>query len=299
MNKKLLCKCLITLGILLSFTLLTPLASYNVAMAQVIAIDKEKPLDYRLNLKSVTIVKGKTFTLKAYNLSETTKISFKSDDVEIASVSEDGTITANKVGTTIITVTIKDGTNNPPSLTCDITVGPPAFSIKLTRSRIILGIENSDTLKVILKPSNSAEDARFSSYDPNIVSISTGGRATAKKLGMTYLFAEIDATNNDGTRKFAVCSAIVVDSEDVPLLETYFNEHSELYYISEADLIKSLDDFFNGKTNGDSTSTKLEEVSKSTLVNNLNRYLEDKFDLTGLRAKAAAATLLNAASNIK
>ncbi|MDF2944260.1 MAG: hypothetical protein K0S01_3118 [Herbinix sp.] len=290
MFKKLLCKCFITLGLLLFFTLLIPLTSYNVATAEAAIIDKEKNEDYRLNLKSITLVKGKSFTLKVYNLSENAKISFKSDDAEIASVSDDGIVTANKVGTTNITVTIKD-----TSLVCEVIVGPPAFSIKLTRSRIVLGLNNSDTLKVILKPSNSAEDARFSSYAPTIVSVSTGGRATAKELGMTYLFAEIDATNNDGTRKFAVCSVIVVNTDDVSLLETYFSEHPELDSISEADLIKALDDFFNGKSDGTAASAKIVEVSKSTMVNNLNRYLEDKFDLTGRRTEAAA--LLKAASN--
>jgi uncharacterized protein YjdB len=292
MKKKLLCKCFVTLGLLLFFTLLIPFTSYNAATAQAASIDKEKSDDYRLNLKSITIVKGKSFVLKAYNMSENAKISFKSDNAEIASVSEDGTIAANTVGNTIITVTIKDGTNTT-SLTCDVTVGPPAFSIKLTRSRIVLGLENSDTLKVILKPSNTAEDARFSSYDSSIVSVSTGGRATAKKLGMTYLFAEIDATNSDGSRKFALCSVIVASTEDVPLIEAYFSAHPELDSIAEADLTKALDDFFNGKT--DASSAKVAEVSKSTLVNNLNRYLEDTFKLSDLRA--AKESLAKTTSN--
>jgi hypothetical protein len=104
---------------------------------------------------------------------------------------------------------------------------------------------------------------------------------------MTYLFAEIDATNSDGTRKFALCSVIVASTEDVSLLEAYFSEHPELDSISESDLTKALDDFFNGKT--DASSAKVVEVSKSTLVNNLNRYLEDTFKLADLRAAREAA----------
>ncbi len=288
MIKKILRKCLITLGLLLFFTLLLPFTSYNVATAQAGSIDKEKNDGYRLNLKSNTLVKGKSFTLKVYNLSPNTKISFKSDDPEIASVNDEGMVTANKVGNTIITVTIKDGIN-PPSLPCEITVGPPALSIKLTRSRIILGLDSTDMLKVILKPSNTAEDARFSSFDQSIVYVSTGGRITAKKSGLTYLFAEIDALNLDGTRKFAVCSVIVTSTEDAPLLDAYLNEHQELNTISELDLAKAMDDFFNG--NYDTAlikDTKIEDVGKSALVNNLNRYLEATFDLTAIRAEIAA-----------
>jgi putative cofactor-binding repeat protein len=280
MKKKFLWKCFIALGLFLFFTLLIPFTSYNVATAQASTIEKEKNVEYRLNLKSITLIKGKSFTLKVYNLGESAKVSFKSDDQEVASVNDDGLISANKVGTTVVTAIVKDGSNTT-NLICDVTVGPPAFSIKLTRSKIILGLENSDQLRVILKPSNTAEVARFSSFDSSIASVSTGGRISAKSTGMTYLFAEIDATNLDGTRKFAVCSVIVTSQEDAPLLETYFSDHPELNDISEADLMKALDDFFNGKTNG--TSSKVEDVSKSTMVNNLNRYLENKFNLAALR----------------
>jgi uncharacterized protein YjdB len=229
--------------------------------------------DYRLNLKSITLVKGKSFTLKAYNLSEGAKVSFKSDDSEIASVSEDGTITANRVGVTIITVTVKDGVDNP-SLTCDVTVGPPAFSVKITKSRIILGIDKTDLLRVILKPSNTAEDARFSSYNPEIAYVSIGGRVTAKKKGYTYLFAEIDATDSDGSRKFSVCNIIVTSPEDAPLVETYFNEHPELDMISESDLSAALEEFFNGSSAAkDGLST----------VEALNQFLNTKFDLSAKR----------------
>jgi uncharacterized protein YjdB len=277
MNKKFLRKCLITLGLFLFFTLLIPLSPYNVKTAQAGSIsstDKDKNDRYRLNLRSITLVKGKSFTLKVYNLSDNAKVNFKSDDSEIASVSDDGSITANQVGSTIITVTIKDG-NDSTSLTCDITVGPPAFSVKITKSRIILGLDESDLLRVILKPSNTAEVARFSSYDPDIASISIGGRVTAKKLGLTYLFAEIDATNYDGSRKFAVCTVIITKTEDAPLLEDYFNNHPELDLITESDLTNALEEFFNGRS----------EEAKTPLVEALNKYLDKKFDLSALRAK--------------
>lgn len=280
MKKKRLSKCFFTLGFLLFFTIIIPFTSWNTATAYAGIIVKEKNEDYRLNLKSITLVKGRTFTLKAYNLSETTKISFKSDNDEIASVSEDGVITANKVGNAVITVAIKDGTSTS-SLSCDVTVGPPAVSIKWTKSRIILGLDNVDYLNYIIKPYNTAESARFSSLDSSIVSISTGARITAKKLGFTYLFAEINDTNSDGSRKFAVCYVIVTSSDNVSSLNNYFNEHPELYLISEIDLSKALDDFFNGKTTSFSGES---DSNKSNLISTLNSYLDEKFDLDALKA---------------
>lgn len=287
MKKKLFKYCLTTLGLLLFFSIIVPFTSWNTATAYAGVIVKEKNEDYRLNLKSVTLVKGKTFTLKAYNLSETAKISFKSDNDEIASVSEDGIITANKVGTAVITVAIKEGTS-PTSLTCDVTVGPPAVSIKWTKSRIILSLDNVDYLNYIIKPFNTAEAARFSSRDSSIVTISTGARITAKKLGFTYLFAEINDTNSDGSRKFAVCSVIVTTSDNVSLLNTYFNEHSELNLIPETDLTKALEDFFNGSTEAFTGET---DENKTTLISTLNSYLDNKFDLEALKATPSISSL--------
>lgn len=285
--KKMLRKCIITLGLLFLFTLLLPFAPIQPAIAQASIVVKEKD-DYRLNLKSIVLVKGKIFTLRAYNLGENAKVYFKSADREIASVNEDGEITANNVGVTTITATIKDGTNTF-SLDCEVTVGPPALSVKFTRSRVILGINNSDLLRVILKPSNTAEDARFSSYDSSIASVSTGGRVTAKDLGLTYLFAEVDATNPDGSRKFAVCTVIVTKQDDASSLEEYFNNHPELDLISEDKFNAALDEYFNGKS--DETATPRAENYKSTLVDSLNRYLDSKFNLDSLRKQIAISSI--------
>ncbi len=284
MMKKNLCKCLITLGLLLFITLLLPLTSYNVATAQAAVVEKETKDSYRLNLKSVTLVKGKSFTLKVYNLGTNSKVSFKSDDAEVASVSDDGTITANKVGATTVTVTIKDGIDKTP-LTCDVTVGPAAISVKWTQERAFVGLGNEDILKVIIKPDNTTEVARFSSYDSSIAAVSSGGRITAKKIGMTYLFAEIDATNLDGTRKFAVCTVFIANSKDIPSLTEYFSKHTELNRISNYDLNKALDEFFNG---GSAEAAATDSSTESGLTKALDNFLEDKFKLSDLRAKIKA-----------
>ncbi len=285
MKKKKLCKCLITLGLILFITLLLPLTSYNVVTAQAASIEKEVKDSYRLNLKSVTLVKGKSFNLKVYNLGANSKVSFKSDDAEVASVSDDGTITANKVGATIVTVTIKDGIDKTP-LTCDVTVGPAAISVKWTQERAFVGTGNEDILKVIIKPDNTTEVARFSSYDSSIAAVSSGGRITAKKVGMTYLFAEIDATNLDGTRKFAICTVFVTSPKDVPKLQEYFSNHNELNRISSYDLNQALDNFFNGGSA--EAAVTAEDATESALVKALDSYLEETFKLSEIRAKIKA-----------
>lgn len=265
--KKFFHKCLISMGLLLLLALLMPNSSAKAA-----------DTDYRLITKSITLVKGKSFALRFYNL-ENAKATFKSDDPEIASVTEDGIIIANKVGNTVVTATIKDATVT--TLTCDVMVGPPAFSVKIAKSRIIIGVDETSFLDVILKPSNTFESAKYSSYDSNIASVSPGGRIKGKKFGLTYVFAQIEAVDANGERKYDRCTVIVTAPEDAPLLTNYFNEHPEFYLIPEADLISFLDAFFNDSNNASSTTS---------LVDNLNRCLDEKFDLAKLR-KALADSL--------
>lgn len=286
MKKNLLRKCLITLGLLLFFTLLLPFTSYNVTTVKAADFEKEK-VEYRLNVKTLTLIKGSTFTLKAYKIGENAKASFKSDNQEIASVNDEGTITANKVGVAVITATMKDGT----TLTCVVTVGPPAFSVKVSRSRIILGKGSSDILKVILKPSNTAEGASFSSHDELIATISSsGGRITAVEYGLTYVFALIDAQNLDGTRKYSTSTVIVVKKDDVALLETYFNERPELNAIPEDELNAALGEYFNNKYDKNATTT--------LLAASLDRYLNDKFETIIKAAKEALAKLAASQSEV-
>lgn len=265
--KKKLCKCLIALGLVLLFTSLIP---FSAAKATTVEVDKEN--GYKLNIQSTTLVKGSTYALKVYNLNEGAKVIYKSDDEEVASV-DNGVITANKVGTTTIKATVKDGITIT-NLSCNVTVGLPAFSVKLTKSKIILGLDKTDLLNVILKPSNTVESARFSSYDSSLVSVSIGGRITAKKIGLSYVFAEIEATNADGTRKYSACTVIVVKPEDVTALETYFNDHPELDYADPVELNKAYFEFFNSKYNPETTTS---------LINSLNSYLDEKFGLGKLK----------------
>jgi hypothetical protein len=295
MKKNKICKCFISLGLLLFFTLLIPFTSYDFTIAKAASIKKEATDSYRLNVKSVTLVKGKSYTLKVYNLGANSKVSFKSDDAEVASVGDDGTITANKVGQAVITVTIKDGSTKTP-LTCDVTVGPAAISVKWTKEKIFIGVNNEEILKVIIKPDNSTETARFSSYDPSIASVSSGGRLSAKKLGMTYLFAGIDAANPDGTRKYDICTVFVTNPADTPLLEAYFNDHAELNRIPYSELLSALEKFFNGDG---ASSVAAADSSESSLIKNLNTYLENEFKLSEIRAQMKAeaeTTLSNSAS---
>lgn len=232
----------------------------------------EKKQDVKLNVKSTTIVKGKTYALKVYNLSASQKITFKSNDTDIATVNENGVIEAIKVGNATITATVKEGQKTVATLTCDVTVGPTALSVKFTKSRVILGIDKSDLLNVILKPNNTAETPRFSCSNPAVATVSIRGRVTGVSLGMTYVFAEI-GNLIDASYRYSACTVICVSPEDVEPLEALFQSHSELNLVADDELRTILGEFFNQYAY-DAFTKKLRSVEEPSandnIVNNIS-----------------------------
>ena len=185
-------KGLFIFGLVLFLGVVCPLGNVQTAFA-------DETQDIKLNVKSQTIVKGKSFSLYVYNLTEGQEVTFVSSEPAIASVDAFGTVTGNMVGTATILVTVTEGENTVNMLSCDIKVGPPAVSVQFSRLELTLLVGQKVTLERIVLPLNTVEAAKFSSYDRNIATVSAGGRVTAKAEGSTYIFAQLD------NGRFAVC----------------------------------------------------------------------------------------------
>lgn len=204
-------KCLLALGLYLFFTVIIPIPiAGNSVFAQASSVDnvdvkEQSPI--KLNVSSKSLVKDTTYDLKIYNLLDCHKVSYKTDTASVATVNDKGTITAVDYGTAIITVTVKDGFKTIASLECNVTVGPPAISIILTKTDVNLSIGEKTTLTAILKPNNTVEEAKFSSNNPTIAGVSIGGRITAKTAGVTYVFASI------GNGKYDMCKVTVIEKD--------------------------------------------------------------------------------------
>ncbi|MFU0828283.1 MAG: BIG2 domain-containing protein [Lachnoclostridium sp.] len=207
MKKSILKKCLLALGLYLFFTLFIPIPiAGNSIIAKASSVEKEHKA-IKLNVDSKSLVKDTTYDLKIYNIKDGHKVHYKSDDTSVATVDDKGTITAVDYGTAVITVTVKDGQKTIASLECKVTVGPPAISVVLTKTDITLTVGEKTSLTAILKPNNTVEEAKFSSNDPTIASVSTGGRITAKSAGVTYIFASIS------NGKYDMCKVTVVEKD--------------------------------------------------------------------------------------
>ena len=201
-------KGLFIFGLVLFLGVVCPIGNLQTAYAN-------ETQDIKLNVTSQTIVKGKCFSLYVYNLIEGQQVTFVSSDPAIASVDELGIVTGNNVGTATILVTITEGENTVDILSCDIKVGPPAISVQFSRLELMMTVGQKLTLERIILPLNTVETAKFSSYDRNIATVSAGGRVTAKAVGFTYIFAQLD------NGRFAVCKINVLPEpviEEAPVI---------------------------------------------------------------------------------
>lgn len=204
-------RCIIVLGFVFFFALFSAKGPVDTAFSKEIAEtaepQTETQAEIKLNVKTKALVKDTKYTLKVYNLSENQKASFKSSDPSIASVDDEGVVCGIANGTAVITVTVKDGLKTVTTLTCDVTVGPPAISVKWTKSEVVLTVGGRTTLKTILLPYNTAETVKFYSSDTEIATVTSTGKITAKSEGSTYVFAMIE------NGKYDFCKVIVVDKD--------------------------------------------------------------------------------------
>jgi hypothetical protein len=234
MKQKSLFKGIITLVLMLCIGIFT----LSLAPATAYA-DSEAPVP-KLNVKSKAIVKGKDYALKVYNLTETQTVTFSSENDKIASVDENGLVSALSIGTTVITAVIEDTDESEPvKLQCKITVGPPAIFVMLSRHVTEMTVGQRSSMYWLVSPMNTVEVPKFSSSAPEVASVSAGGIVTAKAEGTAYIFAQID------NGLFDVCRVTVSADEGV-VAEAAFEPDNTF-----ANFLIKLNENF---TNGDNTS---------------------------------------------
>lgn len=181
----------------LVFTLTpNPLSSRFVETVEASEVDTdEEASKIKLNVKSKSLILDETYTIKVYRTSKNQKISFKSSDSDVVCVKKtddkEAEITACAIGDATITVTIKEGSKTITSLKCDVSITPPAVSIKLIDGKITLKTDDKVSLKKELKPSTTSETPTYISSNPNVVTVSSRGVITAVDEGKAYIYAFI------------------------------------------------------------------------------------------------------------
>lgn len=143
--------------------------------------------------------------------SDETDVVWESDNPEVATVSEDGQVTANRVGTTTIRCYIE--TNPSLSATCTVNVkGKDSEVVNVSaitlNPDIDLKIEegSSYAIKATVAPSNATNNSvKWVSSSPDVATVDDNGNVTAIKAGSTT----ITCTAVDGSGVSASCTVTV------------------------------------------------------------------------------------------
>lgn len=143
--------------------------------------------DVLLSHSSITLPKGTSITLTSTVIPSKTSqdVTWSSSNPDIASVSN-GKVTAEKVGTTMITVETVNGITS----SCAVNVtSPEPDSVSLDQTTMILEKGEITTLTATVSPSDASQEVSWSSSDTSIAKISDG-IVTAVSIGSATLTAQ-------------------------------------------------------------------------------------------------------------
>lgn len=155
--------------------------------------------------------------------SDETDVVWESDNPEVATVSEDGQVTANGVGTTTIRCYIE--TNPSLSSTCTVNVKGREESKEVKVSGITLNLSeglnlvegNSSKVTATVVPSNATNTSvKWISSSPDVATVDDSGNVTALKAGSTT----ITCTAVDGSGVSATCPVTVTAKSTTDPSET-------------------------------------------------------------------------------
>ena len=137
----------------------------------------------KLDKTSLTLTKGKTYTLKTTVTGTNKTVSWSSSNSNIASVDKNGKVTAKTKGTATITAKV-----DSVSASCKVTVNEPAkTTIKLNKTKVTLGAGEPCTLKATVNPS---QKVTWTSSNPKLVKVDANGKLTVTKDIFNYFEVE-------------------------------------------------------------------------------------------------------------
>ena len=140
-----------------------------------------------LNQAEANLIVGKTLSLSVTGTTQS--ISWKSSDETVATVDDNGIVTAVKAGSAIIYASV-DGA----LLECEVNVSE-APSVTVNKSKVYLAVGCSTTLKAETK--NTDKSVKWSTSDKSIATVDKNGKVTAVAKGtatITVKCGEVSAT---------------------------------------------------------------------------------------------------------
>ena len=229
-------------------------------------VDKIELKGISLNKSSLNIKENSSATLNiTYNPSNATnkKITWKSSNNSIATVDQNGKVTAIKAGSATITAVSNDGGF---ASTCKVTVealSKKVTSIELDKKELSIIDGEEANLKVTINPSYAEnKNVTWESSDKTIATVKDGV-ITAKKVGT----AEIKAISEDGNKE-AICKVTVTSP---PIKSIKFEKEKQIVYIGKTTKLETIADPINSSIENPIWTSSDEEIAivKDGIINPL------------------------------
>ena len=141
-------------------------------------------------------------------------VTWSSSDASVATVDQNGKVTAMKTGTATITAKPEKG----KSATCVVTAYIAATGISLDKTRLALQVGGTEKLTATIAPANATDKTLTWASDNSAVATVVDGKVTAVKAGT----ANITATSTNG--KKATCAVTVKKQEIVEVTSVTLNK---------------------------------------------------------------------------
>lgn len=154
-----------------------------------------------LSQNKLSLFAGDTKTVKATVYPDTTSdktVEWSSDNEDIATVDENGMITAVAEGEAVITCTLKENGNVKNSLVVTVNASDVQLSLNYTEYELVLGSSAGNDNRVTLEATIEAEDPSlyapvWSSSDPSVATVNTKtGQVMAKGPGEATITCSIN-----------------------------------------------------------------------------------------------------------
>lgn len=224
-----------------------------------------------LDASDIGVNVGQTHTLTA-TISPASalnkNVSWSSSDSTVASVTNEGVVTGNKVGTATITVTTEDGSKTASCLVrvqSGSTIVPASISLDKTNEQ--LAVDATLQLTATVGPENAAnKNVNWSSSNTSVATVSSTGLVTGKAASSTPV--TITATSAANNSVYATCS--------ITVSEVALDEWTLLFYVCGANLESGVgyDGYGINNPLGCATSDINEMLSASGQPDNVNIVLE-------------------------
>ncbi len=165
------------------------------------------PNELNLNVREIENLTANTIVKEG--LTPTIIDEWSSSNPSVASIDREGKITANKIGTTIITVSQLFDPNLTDSIVVTVGIGVNTISISPTNSNLAIG-ESQNLLATILPTNATNKAVNWSSSDSSVVNVTTNGRITANKVGnATITVTSIDNPTIKATTRITVTEPFI------------------------------------------------------------------------------------------